>query len=73
MNDQRRFAVGHRVIVTGAEPELNGYYGHVTMVIPVRTHPPSVVVLFEGRAAEPANAKHLGEYGMFEDEIQHAD
>lgn len=75
---QRRFQVGDRVVVVNAEPEINGYYGHITDVIADDTKNPrrkgSVVVSFEGHINRPTRSKLLsGEYGMFDDELQHAD
>lgn len=74
----RPFGVGDRVVVVDAEPEINGYYGHVTKVIADDNKHPrlkgSLLVSFEGHISRPTRSKLLsGEYGMFDNEVEHAD
>lgn len=71
---RRRFAVGQRVIVAGGQPVLHGYFGHVVMLFaPERRWPPSVVVAFVGRAGATADPYWLGEWALFEDDLEPAD
>lgn len=74
----RRFDVGHRVIVTNAHPEVDGYYGHIVSRGTAGTTKPMVLVSLEGRVGGEAEPHYLDPHGddpcvLYEDELQHAD
>ena len=82
---ERRFAVGHRVVVVAPtystsdlDDDITGYYGKVVAVPDAGTTAPMVLVSLQGRISGPVDPINLDLHGddpypMYEHELDHAD